>query len=155
MFKTHAQSLFQINDVKMMSKGTNERRLKALKKIQTDLNLLTFSNYRCRMMKWSLEAEVKNKNKFPVVHNNNQWVRWLETNINMQLFQGNKITWTNCWVQRNLTLQIIPFRLQKQADMIIRNNLANNVATTYIPKSVASSSAVLWHLTAQPFGYQQ
>lgn len=28
MFKKHAQSLFQINDVKMM----NERRLKALKK---------------------------------------------------------------------------------------------------------------------------
>lgn len=79
------------------------------------------------MMKWNLEMEVKNK--FPVVHNNNQWVRWLETNINMQLFQGIKIMWTNCWVQRNLTPQIISFHLQKQAEMIIGRNLANNVAT--------------------------
>lgn len=136
MFKTHAHSYIKVDTVKATWKY--ERRVLVLynicisvrdwklKKIQTDSNLLTFNNYGCGMTKCGLEVEVKNK--FPAVHNNNQWVRWLETNINMPLFQGNKIMWTNCWVQRNLTSQIILFHLQKQAD-ITANNLANNVAT--------------------------
>lgn len=33
--------------------------LEAEIKLQTDSNLLTFSNYGCRMLKWRLEVEVK------------------------------------------------------------------------------------------------